>query len=210
MTESEKAFWPAKDLRQRAIRMARLIYACSPQIDGVAITGSVARGESVCHDIDLIVLHNGRGVDGSSYHAASLSESRHYDLWFETRSVEQLLGPVVTEQSLRDIAEAVPFHVISVHAKILRDCAYLEKLNQRCVSIDFFKTVFCEIPLLLLVPDSTTGLLKTFLRGGFLRRLFSRYRYFFAEAIPLRHTCTNCCFPEQSWEVRRITRPKRI
>lgn len=168
----------------------------------VALTGSLARGETEVRDIDLIVLHTlGPEADFTCH-------INHNPSGFGLTHRQKSRDPVLTflcDQTMRYLEwrtfleerfshgfvsvlsalcsayllklGAVKVDLIFMHNRVLYDCEYLAYLGGIERFEDFYRRVFCEIPLLPFNPEIAEF-----------------------EFPSLRHKDGKCCFPRRTWE----------
>lgn len=215
--------WRSKELMPVAHSLADILMK-EPNVSGVAITGSVARYESHVHDIDLIVFQNGNRANASCAHD-SVVERYSSGYGGPERNLVQVLKELVAEQAFLRLSEArreIPVHYVFVNEKILWDCDYLQSFLPRAGEMGFFarmglrfrgaikaaedrakdefySTVFCEIPLLLIDPVNV--------RGAVLEHAISTsgvYMGAFRSTVPISHQCNEMlCKPSEQWAERR-------
>lgn len=173
------------------------------QVEGVALTGSLARLEPLVADIDLVVFHDGMIRDGF----VSDSLKRSYDE--SNFTLDGVLGRELA-YLLSFARGETPVDYIFVRTDALWDCGYLSQLRTQERHPDFYATVFCQIPLYLLNPKVVVrGRLHKFLfhKDGicgfrWLDLTLQEAHYFFPE-IQVRHRClTPSCQPKTPWEER--------
>lgn len=91
-----------------------------------------------------------------------------------------------------------------VDERVLWDCQYLQSLKTIEWLPEFYLTIFCQIPLLLLDPTGCGGGLRHFVEGIEPTTLGGLL------AIAIRHRCGNPgCRPSQSWEERQAVLQER-
>lgn len=184
------------------------------RVTGVALTGSLARLEPKIHDIDLVVFHDGQLREGSVTDPPDLAEYGYEDSFPLDFAFRTPGGNMVT--ALRRTSGRVPMNYIFVNEKVLWDCRYLLWLEAKEHYKDFYKRVFCDIPLILLRPQERRGMLKERLtdesviafgiaqsmRYGFEWQETPRPNY---PGLPIAHYCSDpLCKPRESWaECRR-------
>lgn len=198
------------------------------RISGVAITGSVARLEAHVHDIDLIIFHDGRMRDGSvnikscSYHRIGDGLELLSDC-FSEGFCKEIFG--VLRRSLWD---DIPANLIFVHEKILGDCGYLQSFlphlekkgffahagsrlkemmkgsDERERVDEFYSTVFCDIPLLLIDPREASEAVSGYFREPKRVVNFSELVSSYPRLLPISHLCGDArCKPMKSWVRQR-------
>jgi len=172
-----------KDLLVLQSRIMALILSSIPGISHVALSGSLARNEKSINDIDLIALHFlGSRADmlcrinqpiESKIELCTINQS---DVGYFT---EYLLDPIRLQLSEVLTAED-KVDIIFVQDKILYDCSYLANLSKNEKNEDFYKVIFCDIPLLK----------------------FSRAERDFVKK-PISHG-RECCKPRIAWKERKL------
>ena len=204
--------WTSQELIPKMDLLAFLLLL-HPHITGVLLTGSLARKERKIHDIDLVVLHDGEMEDGSA--CDPMKEEPYYsnDLLLATTVSG---GPEFLSRALGHARGPVPLNYIFVHEEVLWNCAYLQSLSEEERYSEFYKRVFCDIPLLLFDPYSRRGLLrerievnpKTVIAFG---RGISGLAYSYP-VVQARHQCENPeCLPHQPWsECRKEIRRRKV
>ncbi|OHA07567.1 MAG: hypothetical protein A2934_01570 [Candidatus Sungbacteria bacterium RIFCSPLOWO2_01_FULL_47_10] len=171
----------------------------------VALTGSLARSEDA-RDIDLVVLHT-LGAD-KDFTCHINHNPSGFDLTHRTESRDSVLTHLCDQTMrqlgwcgfiednfslgllsiIRKLCMGVPVRpkdikvdLIFVGYQVLYDCDYLARLAGIEKFEDFYRRVFCEIPLLRFNPA------------------VAQFEY-----PSLRHKDGKCCFPRRLWkDVRR-------
>lgn len=174
----------------------------NPNVSGVAITGSLARFEDKIADIDLVILHNGNMQDGSAHEPRKKLPYYSNDL-----ILSWVLGSGGVSRQITHARGDVPVDFIFVDEKVLWDCEYLGSLEQNEKFKEFYKRVFCDIPLILLLPFDRRGRLIKHLEQKSTINLNScglQESEFFYNGMYIRHECGNSeCRPKENWEVCR-------
>jgi hypothetical protein len=179
-------------------KMARVLSE-HEHIVGVAITGSLARFEAWCHDIDFIVFHDGTLRDGGSSMPARYNDTSLPD----DVDLDKTLGAGFYA-SLQVMRRGVPLNLIFTRPDALWDCGYLKSLAPIEKFDSFFRRVFTDIPLLLLHRESTRGSLQKHVRSLPLEPLVSQLNLFGRQGplvIHLKHVCSDpLCKSTQTWD----------
>lgn len=199
--------WRPEELLPKVDSLACLLLQ-NQHITGVALTGSLARLEPQIHDIDLVVFHDGEMQDGSSQDPPKDTPSC---------SNELILGSVMGEDIARSLGHVrgdVPINYIFVGETALWDCRYLQELEKVEMSekgrgeFEFYLTILCQIPLMLLSPSSCRGGIKRLAENveatNFGRQGLSE------PVIRIRHWCdSEKCRPIQPWAERSLEIKRR-
>ena len=128
---NERAAWNAQYLWPKAELVSFLLMQ-NENVCGVALTGSLARFEHAVHDLDFVILHNGKLKDGSAkepprrepYYNNDLILNSAIDSGSITRHIKQALG-------------VVPADFIFVNVQALWNCEYLQSLERQEVFTEF-------------------------------------------------------------------------
>jgi len=163
-----------------------------PELKMVCLSGSLARvaERQEAHDIDLVLLHDGTLTDRRF---AFCNRELSFTAWYDGQS------SLVDANALTDIfhSNAAPLvnymeryltcraDIMIVDHKVLGSCAYLNEISRDPTlefDRDFFRRIFCEIPLLSY--DSQSG---SFREEG------------------IKHG-DSCCLPKRRWEDVRVER----
>lgn len=196
--------WTASQLLPKAELISHLLIE-NALVNGVALSGSLARLESNIHDIDLVILHNGSMNDGSSTVPEGIKKINYDNEVILSTAVGGILA-----RRIDQVRGEVPLNLIFVHEKALWDCQYLASLEKKESFSGFYLTLFCQIPLVLLNPGSQRGGVKQYTEDmeiGNLKPTIISASY---SGISLKHRCGNPnCRPKQSWEERQREIKKR-
>ncbi len=188
--------WPPADLLWRADNLAETALL-STHINGVALTGSLARMEPLIHDIDLVVLHDGMlPIGGIGDPLSEIDYDEGLDLNYRDIFLPEI------EEKLREKRGPVPVNYICVPDRALWDCKVLQSLKQYERFPDFYLRVFTDIPLFLLCPrDCLFGLLSHERYAADEITFIGRRVNQPIEAVSIKHLCGNPdCVPKQTWE----------
>lgn len=179
--------WSAEELLEKTDVLSALLMN-HPAVTGVAVTGSVARMEEDAHDLDLVVFHDGSLPIGGFRQRDEIDDvENRWDI-----PSDEIGADLV--RRLQAVREHVPVTYLFVNETTLWICADLQALGGQEIHSGFWRTVFCQIPLLLFPEHRGVGLQKftDYLRS----ETVSAYRF-----IPLRHHCGSAgCDPIASWE----------
>lgn len=201
--------WRPEELLPKADQLAALLLQ-NGHVTGVALTGSLARLEPKIHNIDLIVFHDGSLRDGSAPDPPGPAEYDYEDSFPDSFPLDTAF--VIPEWSLvrylRQTSSGTPVNYIFVKETVLFDCAYLQALEAKEKFRDFYRRVFCDIPLILLRPAERRGLLRERISvdpdvlwfGGFVvpRHILQLI------GLSIAHCCTDPrCKPRESWTTCR-------
>ncbi len=159
------------------------------RITGVALSGSVARCEDHCHDIDLVIFHDGTLQD------TTLRTSQ--------RDSTEVIASVVSDRIARAacyISDDTPVSYFFLHEKVLWECKYLQSLSGGERFPGFYRTVFSQTPLYLLsVGREIGGSLQRFVYGIAVSELCDPQEYS-CRGIPIQHWCgSKECAPVAPW-----------
>jgi len=201
--------WPPQELLPVADYLS-CVLKIHQNITGIALTGSLARLEPQSHDIDLVVLHNGKIQDGN----CAGSEKKLYDVGrYNTRKEERLFMEEFVEKELANritqITGEIPSNFIFVNQNALWNCEYLESLGKKFWGLSsglngFYTAVFCQIPLLLLDPQSVRGELFNHISNLPVEKFDKNFSWTGLPFIKIRHQCSNqACQPQETWEKRQ-------
>ena len=200
--------WQPKKLLPLALRLAKILLG-HEHVLGVAITGSLARLEPWCHDVDFMVLCDGTLPDGGSS-----IPPRHegYETLFEDDiDFFQVLGPAFYN-AVCNSRQGVPLNLIFTQAIALWNCEYLQALTSREKFNSFYKRVFTDVPLFLLLGSRAKGKLADFITScteEFLPLSLKQQLLLFEKqprvrgiwATRIKHLCEEAgCRPTQTWE----------
>lgn len=204
--------WKPEELWPRAELIAHLILE-DTRITGVALTGSLARMEPLSHDIDLVCLHDGGLRDGSSQDPPT--KEKPYTNDFPLSSV---VGGKISRR-LSQARGEVPMNYIFVNEAALWNCGYLhgleaEEMSERGKKMpEFYLTVFCQIPLILLNPADSRGEIKKFIEELPIETVhdsFLPWTRMCYSGVLLKHNCDSpSCEPAQSWDERKAEIKRR-
>lgn len=193
--------WPPATLFPKAELIAHFI-GLDQNVTGVAITGSLARFEHA-RDIDLVVFHNGAFRDGLAHYPQGLY-SNLYDSDVLTFSL------VPNFRDVMKVSQDVPLDLFFVREEILWDCAYLKFLGDSERSPGFYKTVFCDVPLLLMGVRWGSSLEKFIVKVNFPIRWLGMDNSLSRPFCHIIHTCRNsACKPTVNWARLRAGVEKR-
>jgi hypothetical protein len=163
--------------RMRGVaKMISHILLSGSGVNQVALTGSLARDEVFVRDIDLVVLHTlGDKCDLTCHLNHRIPDS------YSVTSAEprDFLKDVFSKNldiAVKAVAGITSVDLIFVQEKALNDCTYLRSLSTKERYTDFYKRIFCELPLL--PYDSYTCEFKK---------------------ESLRHNCRETCKPAREW-----------
>lgn len=177
-------------------------------VTGVAITGSLARLERYCHDVDLVVFHDGTLEDGSC-RDPDTTRQNYSDMIPLTA-----LAPPGIARRLTQARMGVPVDYLCVDEKILWDCNYLHSREEVEEYSEFHRRVFCDLPLILLDPYQRRGELlkhteghKIFLLERGVAHMPPGLSY---PGMRINHVCNNqSCLPRKPWKQCRDEIRKR-
>ncbi|OHA00954.1 MAG: hypothetical protein A3C07_00955 [Candidatus Sungbacteria bacterium RIFCSPHIGHO2_02_FULL_47_11] len=165
-------------------------------VTGVAITGSLARLERWCHDIDLVVLHDGALEDGSC------SDPDTKINYGDRVPLTSFSLPEIAYH-LTQARNGVPIDYLCINERILWDCDYLRSCADIEEYSEFYLQIFSE-PLILLNPNHRRGELRkhTTRREIFsLKCGFPHLSPWNLYGMQISHECKNQgCKPIQPWE----------
>ncbi len=196
--------WPPSELFPKAKLIADRI-GKNRNVTGVAVTGSLARLE-LARDIDLVVFHNSAFKDGLARSPERPEASRPVADQYDCNNLD--FSSVPNYQAVIRIRRNVPLDLIFVREEILWDCAYLELLGKSERFPEFYKRVFCNIPLLLLGVRRHSPLEK-FTENLPVKWLEVDYGLSHP-SCKVMHTCQNpACKPTTTWEQLRAEIEKR-
>lgn len=160
------------------------------QVSGVALSGSTARRESHCHDIDLVVFHGGDLEDGN---CRTPQRDNGTDVLLES-----MVGARIA-QVLRHRTD-VPVSYFFMHEKILWDCKYLQSFTKKERFPGFYRTVVSQIPLYLLWVSNEAKSLLRFVDGIESVALYSGDGFLY-EGIWVEHRCgEEGCMLVEPWD----------
>ncbi len=201
--------WEMKRYLPTARVLADILYE-HPGVTGVAITGSAARFEKEVHDLDLVVFHNGKKLE-DNYSRYPHRESRGWYGEIEY-TLTKLLGYRYRRLAghLEQATGDIPFDLILVNEKVLTSCSHLTGLQDLTYDKDFFKRIFCELPMRLLLCAHSKGLVKkvtekqkdVLVDTGWSNALLYK---------DIRHQCPPHyapCKPRVTWEERKKERER--
>lgn len=151
MADVRPVWKPDFDCFETAQRLARLILRSNENIQGVALTGSLARKEKI-HDIDLVLFH-----DGQAYALGTVRRPAPTLDPYKFLSLEQVLPSDEDVQAFDRIRGEIPVDLILVSSSVLWNCTYLRALKPFEVYEDFYPRVFNDqdVPLYLLAHRFT-------------------------------------------------------
>lgn len=196
--------WSPTELFPKAELIADFI-GKNRNVTGVAVTGSLARLEPA-RDIDLVIFHNGAFKDGLARDPERPEASRPIANQYYNNDLDFSLVP--NYQAVIRTRGNVPLDLIFVQEKILWDCSYLELLGKSEKFPEFYKRVFCDIPLLLLGVRRHSPLEK-FTGNLPVKWLEVDYGLSYP-SCNIMHTCQNpACKPTVTWEQLRVEIEKR-
>ena len=98
----------------------------------------------------------------------------------------------------------VPVNYIWVHEEVLWGCDHLQSLERSEDFPDFYLTVFCQIPLILVDYTICRGVLRKYIDRllGAAPQILDSTLFF--HGAKLRHECNSPgCRPKKPWEERR-------
>lgn len=192
-----KKEWKPEELLPKADLLAHLIEECS-EVSGVALTGSLARREPASHDIDLIVFHDGGLQEGDCRDPSRADDS-------DSISLVATFGETMARR-LSYVRGDVSVNYVVVHEKALWDCQHLQALRVKERFPEFYLTVFCQTPLVLLAINSKRSGLRQFIDELEPMMLSAgKGKKYNLPGIVIRHHCGDpCCRPSLTWEERRI------
>lgn len=164
-------------------------------VTGVALTGSLARKEPAVRDIDLIVFRGTRSPFLPKWcHDPGRKGANELLL-------EQLVGGTLADLlTTAQRGVGVPVSYCFIEEAVLWDCYLLQCLNRRERRLkDFYKTVFREIPLLLLYPGLSRGRVRNCAKGSAQVQLQwgNAGPY---EAVTIGHRCNNPGCRPRPWK----------
>jgi len=177
-------------------------------IAGVALTGSLARLEPLIHDIDMVVFHDGNIEDGSCEGSEEKRRSVGYNGTEIYLALERFIGESLSKK-IASILGEVPSHLIFVNERILWNCEYLLERDWAVsgalgLNTGLYKTVFCQIPLLLLNPHGARSKLHEISQKVKTERFDKNVSWTRLPYAVIRHACANpACKPEEPWEERQ-------
>ncbi|MBI2122249.1 MAG: hypothetical protein HYT98_03935 [Candidatus Sungbacteria bacterium] len=187
--------WKPEELLPRAELLSCLLQ-CDSRVIGVALTGSLARLEPKIHDIDLVIFHGGSMPNGISQDPARIEPYYNDDL---------LLSSILTPYISRTTSQAragVPVNYIFTGIEALWECAYLDSLAGEERMKDFYRRIFCDIPLILLHPMARFGKLidNPVKISGISLSGNKTINGLYYHGLKIKHQCENpACQPKQSW-----------
>lgn len=206
--------WRSDELLPVAYSLSEVMMR-DDRIGGVAITGSVARLEAHVHDIDLIIFHDGRMRDGS----VNIRSCAYHGNGDQLEFLLDCLGKGVYGEIFgilsKNLWDDIPANLIFVHKKILGECDYLQSFlphlkrglfskmrglprGGRGKIDEFYSTVFCDVPLLIIDSDQSRGF-----RWDELCNLGERLPGF-SRLRNISHQCGDVrCKPMKSWVRQR-------
>ncbi len=187
---------PFRDLLPTVEVIAAILMA-NRRISGVALSGSIARGESHCHDIDLVILHGGELEDGNCQNPPRVSVS---DVLLESmvgRRAAQVLRHVYATRF-------IPVSYFFMHEKVLWECRYLQTFAKQERFPGFYRTIVSQIPLYLLWIGEEAKHLLQFVHGVEPTVLYESDGAKYT-GIQVRHLCyQERCKPVAPWlEIHR-------
>ena len=162
------------------------------RLSGVALSGSIARRESHCHDIDLVVFHGGSLADGN---CRNIKRDSGTDVLLES-----MVGDWGAHV-LRDLTD-VSVSYFFVHEKILWDCEYFQSFARKERFPGFYRTIISQTPLFLLWYSEGAKSLLQFVDGIKATKLYEsgdgKVKYM---GTPIRHRCgEKGCTPVAPWD----------
>jgi hypothetical protein len=178
-----KTHWSSGDLFPIADLLSTLL-SSHEAVTGVAVTGSVARMEPTVHDLDLVVFHDGSLATGGFRQKS--------DIPTEWESFDKEIGDKLARR-LNMARGLVPVTYLFAKETTLWNCEDLQDFASKEKHPGFWRTIFCQTPLLLLGHDSHqldqfTGSLEPQIRMNF-------------EVLEIKHHCGSPgCYPLYSWE----------
>jgi len=187
--------WKPEELLPKA-ELLSCILQLDSRVIGVALTGSLARLEHKIHDIDLVVFHGGSMPDGIAQDPARIEPYYNDDLFLSS-----VLTPHISRMLSQARAE-VSVNYIFTGIKALWDCKYLNSLAKEERLKDFYRRIFCDIPLVILHPidrfekliDNPVKASNVSLSGNTTINSLCYRGY------KIEHQCANpACRPKQSW-----------
>ena len=187
--------WKPEELLPKA-ELLSCVLQLDSRVIGVALTGSLARLEPKIHDIDLVIFHGGSMPNGTAQDPARVEPYYNDDI-----SLSSVLTPHIS-RTLSQARAEVPINYIFTGIEALWDCEYLDLLAEEERMKDFYRRIFCDIPLVLLFPiDRFEKLIDNPVKASNIslsgKTTINGHYYY---GYKIKHQCNNpACQPKQSW-----------
>lgn len=187
--------WKPEELLPRA-ELLSCVLQLDSRVIGVALTGSLARLEPKIHDIDLVVFHGGSMPDGISQDPTRIEPYYNDDLFLSS-----VLMPHISRM-LSQVRAGVPINYIFTSIEALWECEYLDSLAREKRMKDFYRRIFCDIPLVILHPmDRFEKLINNPVETSSVSLSRNKtINSLYYHGLKIKHQCENpACQPKQTW-----------